>query len=160
MKNSSKPNEATFYKIKFTKLIIILAIAVLVFCTAGIGFCVYQIILHGIIDFYDVMKYPFLLLVSSFCISLVIAILIKSQYVIDKTYLTSQFGFIKSKYEIKNISSVLLDMNTNKLTVQCNEEFFVISLQKDWNEAFIHDLLKVNPNIDYSFTFSDENKNH
>ena len=158
MKNISAPKEAKIYKIKFTKTIIALAIGVLVFCSVGIGISVYRIIVHGIGGFYDVLKYPFLILVSVFCIALVIAILIKSQYIINQKYLISQFGFIKSNYEIKKITSVVLDMDTNKLSVYCGNEYFVISLNKDWNEAFVRDLLSVNPSIDYSFTLSDNQK--
>ena len=158
MKNPSTPKEAKIYKIQFTKIIIALAVAVLVFCTVGIGFSIYQITSRGIGGFYDILKYPFLILVSIFCIALVIAILVKSQYLIDHVYLTSQFGFIKSQYEIKKITSVVLDMDTNKLTVYSGEEFFVLSLHKDWNEAFVRDLIAVNPSIDYSFTLSDNNK--
>ena len=156
MKNISAPKDIKIYKIKFTKAIIALAIAVMVFCTAGIIFSILQIIHHGIVDFSDVLKYPFLILISVFCIALVIAILVKSQYVINQNHLTSQFGFIKSKFDIKKITAVILDTDTNKLTVHCGEEFFIISLDKEWNEAFVRDLLAVNPHIDYSFTVSEK----
>ena len=158
MKNQSTPNEAKIYKIQFSKIIVALAIAVLFFCTISIGFSCYQIFTKKILDFYDVMKYPCLMAISLLCIVLVVSILIKSQYVIDKTHLTTQFGFIKSKYEIKLITSVVLDMKSNKLTVNCGEEFFLISLNKDWNEAFVRDLISVNPTIEYSFTFSNSDK--
>ncbi len=156
MKNISAPKEAKIYKIKFTKAILALAVAVMVFCTVGIVFSIVQIINHGIIDFYDILKYPFLILISIFCTALVLAILIKSQYIIDQQYLTSQFGFIKSKFDVKKITAIILDTDTNKLTVNCGEEFFIISLDKEWNEAFVRDLLAVNPHIDYSFTFSEK----
>jgi hypothetical protein len=110
----------------------------------------------GVNNAYDFLKYPFLILVSIFCISLVIAILVKSQYTIDEIYLTSQLGFIKSKFEIKKITSILLNMDTQKLTVFCGEEFFVLLLNKDWNELFAKDLLVINPAIEYNFTYSDK----
>ncbi len=156
MKNVSLPKDSKIYKIQFTKTIIALAIAVLIFCCAGIGFSIYQISLRGINGLREILKYPFLILVCIFCIVIVISILMKSQYLIDERYLTSQFGFIKSKYDIKNITSIVLDTDKNKLTIHCQEEFFIISVNKEWNEAFVRDLLAVNPNIDYSFTFSDK----
>ena len=158
MKNQSAPKEAKIYKIQFTKAIIAVSIAILLFCTVGIVVSIIQINSRGINGFYDILKYPFLILVSIFCIALVIAILVKSQYAIDSIYLTSQFGFIKSKYEIKKITAIVLNTDTNKLSIECKEEFFVISLNKEWNEAFVRDLLAVNPSIDYSFTFSDDKK--
>lgn len=158
MKNQSSPNTAKTYKIQFTNLIICLAIAVLLFCAAGIVFSIYRIATLGITNMNDVLKYPFLILVSLFCIALVIGILVKSQYIIDETYLISQFGFIKSKFEIKKITSMLLNMDTKKLTVYYGEEFFVLSLQKDWTEVFARDLLDVNPAIEYSFHYPSEDK--
>ena len=156
MKNSLLPKEAKIYKIQFTKTIIILAIAVLIFCCIGIGFSIYQISQRGVNGLREILKYPFLILVSIFCIVIVISILAKSQYLIDERYLTSQYGFIKSRYDIKNITSIVLDTDKNKLTIHCQEEFFIISVNKEWNEAFVHDLLAVNPSIDYSFTLSDK----
>ncbi len=156
MKNSSLPKEAKIYKIQFTKLILTLAITVIIFCSIGIAFSIYQIVQRGVHGFGEFLKYPFLILVSIFCIVIVVSILVKSQYLIDERYLTSQYGLIKSRYDIKNITSVILDTEKYKLTIYCQEEFFIIAVNKEWNEAFVRDLLAVNPNIDYSFTFSDK----
>ena len=138
MKNQSSPNTAKTYKIQFTNLIICLAIAVLLFCATGIVFSIYRIATLGITNMNDVLKYPFLILVSLFCIALVIGILVKSQYIIDETYLISQFGFIKSKFEIKKITSMLLNMDTKKLTVYYGEEFFVLSLQTNQPDETVY----------------------
>ena len=156
MKNISEPKSAKIYKIKFTKAIIAVAIAVLVFCVIGIVFSVIQLAKVGVASAFEMLKYPFLILISLFCIAVVIAILVKSEYVIDSQYLISKFGFIHSKYDIKKITAVVLDTDTYKLTVQCGEEFFVISVNKEWNEAFVRDLMAVNSNIDYSFTYSNK----
>ena len=88
---------------------------------------------------------------------LVTAILIRSQYVVDKQYLITQYGLIKSKFAIKDITAVTLDSDSQKLTVNFGEPYTVISVSPAWNEQFVRALLAVNPNIDYSFTFS-ENK--
>ena len=109
----------------------------------------------GLNGFSDYLKYPFLLLVSVFCIVIVVALLIKSQYIIDEKYFTSQYGFIKSRYEIGKITSIVLDTDTYKLTVHMGEEYFFLSLSKEWNENFVRALLAVNPAIDYSFTFAE-----
>lgn len=156
MKNVSQPKSAKIYEIKFTKAIIAVAIAVLIFCAFGIAFSVIQLIKVGVASAFEMLKYPFLILISLFCIAVVVAILVKSEYVIDTQYLTSKFGFIHSKCDVKKITAVVLDTDTYKLTVQCGEEFFVISVNKEWNEAFVRDLMAVNPNIDYSFTSSND----
>ncbi len=148
-------NQAKTFKITFTKTILLLAIAILVICVVGIGVSVYRIIEYGINGFTDVLKYPFLIGVCVFCIVLVIAIFVKSQYIVDDQYFTSQYGFIKSKLLLKDVTSVVLDTDTYKLTVYMGEEYCVLSLAKEWNEEFVRALLAANPKIDYSFTFAE-----
>ena len=146
------------FKIQHTPLIIALCIAALILCIIAVIVSVLRIIDFGINGFNDVIKYPFLIAVSLFCIVLVISVLLKSQYIIDNQSLISQFGFVKSKFAIKDITAVVLDTDTYKLTVKFGEEYTVAGLNKQWNEEFVRALLKVNPSIDYSFTFT-ENKN-
>jgi len=157
MKNQSSPNKATYFTIKFSKTILVLAVAVLCLCVASIIVSILNMKRFGLNGFSDYLKYPFLLLVSVFCIAIVVALLIKSQYIIDETYFISQYGFIKSRYEIEKITSIVLDTDTNKLTVYMGEEFFVLSLNKEWNEKFVRALLNVKPSIDYSFTVAEKN---
>ncbi|MBQ8295857.1 MAG: hypothetical protein IJX87_05435 [Clostridia bacterium] len=155
MKKTSVPQEAKIFKYRFTPTLIVLAIAVIALCVAGIAVSIYQISRFGIREAIELLKYPFLTLISLFCIVLMIAILIKSQYCVDEKYLTTQFGFIKSKTEIQSITGLILDTDTYKLTVQMGEEFAVLSLSKEWNEDFTRALLDVNPKIDYSFTLAE-----
>jgi len=147
------------FKIQFSKIIYFLAVAVFALCGTSIGISIYRIISFGITSFTDVLKYPFLIFVSVFCLVIIIALLIKSQYIIDKKYLTVQYGLIKSKFELKSITSMVLDMTTSKLTVNMGEEFTVLTTSKDWNEDFVRAILAENPSVDYSFIFSDEKNN-
>ncbi len=156
MKNSSTPVRACF-KYQFTKLMIVLAIAVLLLCGVGLGFSVYRIYAYGLRQFSDYLQSPFLIAVCLFCIALVVSMLVKSQYVITSTHYITQFGFIKSKFLIKDITALELDTDTGKLTVFVGEEFSVLSLSPKWSDDFISALRKVNPNIDFSFTLT-ENK--
>lgn len=158
MKKTTAPQEAKIFKITFSKTILALSIVILLICFAGIGISVWRIFSFGIHSFNDVLKYPFLILVGGFCIAVVVAILIRSQYILDKEYLTAQFGFVKTKYDVKKITSLLLDTDSKKLTVNCGEEFFVLMLSNNWNEEFVRALLSINPDIDYSFTLSDNEK--
>lgn len=155
MKNQSSPNKATYFTIKFSKTILVLAVAVLCLCVASIVVSILNMKRFGLNGFSDYLKYPFLLLVSVFCIAIVVALLIKSQYIIDETYFISQYGFIKSRYEIEKITSIVLDTDTNKLTVYMGEEFFVVTTNPDWNNDFVQALRKVKPDIEFSFTLTE-----
>ncbi len=153
MKNQSPTREV--YKIKFSKTLLVLCIAVLALCSAGIGVSVWRVLEHGVRSFADALKSPFLIAVCVFCIVVVVCLLIKSQYVVEGERFLTQFGFIKSRFSIKEITSLLLDCQKNKLTMKFGEEFFVITVHPDWQEKLVRSLLNVNPDIDYSFTLTD-----
>lgn len=136
-------------------MIICLCIAILLLCGVGIGVSVWRIVRFGIKGFTDVIKYPFLIAVCIFCIVIVIGILIRSQYIVDGENFITQFGLIKSKFAIREITSVLLDRDLKKLSIYFGEQYSVISVSHEWNEELVRALLAVNPNIDYGFTLSD-----
>ena len=156
MKNKNEQTSNNF-KIKFTKAIYFLCIAILILSVASIVVALWQILRFGVSGFSEYLKYPLLLLISVFCIVVVISLLVKSQYVVNEQDLITQFGFIKSKFPIKSITSMLLDTDTKKLTVYMNEQFIVLNSSADWNEQLVRAILNVNPNIEYSFTLA-ENK--
>ena len=153
MKNQSSTRQV--FKIKFSKTVVILCIAVLALCGAGIGVSVWRILEHGVRSFADALKSPFLIAVCVFCIVVVICLLIKSQYVVEDERFLTQFGFIKSKFSIKEITSLVLDCQKNKLTMKFGEEFFIVTINPAWQENLVRALLAVNPDIDYSFTLTD-----
>ncbi len=155
MSSQKTPQEATYFKIKFSKTVIILCIAVFALCGVGIGLSAWRIVRFGVHQFSDVLKYPFLIAVCLFCIALVVSILVKSQYVVDDKHFTTQFGFIKTKFVIKDITSLILNTEAKKLTVYFGEQYTVISVAPEWNEVFVRALLAANPDIDYSFTLAD-----
>ncbi|MBE5745397.1 MAG: hypothetical protein E7355_04605 [Clostridiales bacterium] len=155
--------QTNYFKIKFTGLIYALIAGVILLSCASIFVSVWQIAKFGLNEFSDYLKYPLLILISLFCIVVVISMLIKSQYVVDKQYLTSYYGFIKSRFPIQQITEMVLDTDTKKLTIRFNEQFITLNMRFDWREAFIRAILDANPNVDYSFTMAenkpqDENK--
>lgn len=154
MKNTSSPNTARF-KIKFTPLVIALCIVVFLLCAGGIALSVWRIVRFGVHGFNDILKYPFLIAVCVFCIVLMICILAKSQYVVTDQHFITQFGFIKSKFVVKDVTSIVYNTDTKKVTLYFGEQFMVVSVCPEWQEEFIRALMKVNPEIDYSFTLSD-----
>ena len=157
MKKQNLEQQRTF-PIRFSWKIILLCVLALLLCAAAIAVTVYRLIENGGIKvFNDVLRYPFLIAVALACAVLVIALLIKSDYAVDKTYLTTRFGLIKSRTELKAITAIVSDKQTNKLTVKMGEEYAVISVDASWCEDFVRAILDGNPSIDYSFTLT-ENK--
>ena len=156
MKKQSAPQEAKKFKFRFTPMMIILAIAVILLCIAGIVLSILRIINEGINGFSDALKSPFLILICLFGITVVIALLIRSQYVITDREFITQFGFIKSKFPLDKFTAITLDTDQRKLTVNMNEEFFIISTHPDWNNDLAQALRERNPNIEFSFTVADK----
>ena len=155
MSKKHAPQAAKYFKYKFTITMTLLIVAVLLLSLAGIGVSSYRIWKNGIHGLNDVLKDPLLILVCLFLIAIVLGILIKSQYVITETHYVTQFGFIRSKFLIKDVTAVTLDMNTKKLTVNVGEQYTVLSLSPEWHNDFIQALLAVNPKIKYDVTLTD-----
>ena len=159
MKKTNKKNTDSCFRYQFSKTILLCALAVLLLCFVGIVLSAYRIMKYGVYGFSDFLKYPFLILVCVFCIILVISILIKSQYVLNEQNFIVQFGFIKSKYPTKDITSILLNTEHKKMTVYFGEDFIVLSMTDSGNDAFAKALMKLNPDVEYSFTLADNTDN-
>lgn len=152
MKTNSTPKKAKYFKYQFTPMLIILSIAVILLCLAGMVVSIYRIAKFGISDAFELLKSPLLILICIFCIATMVSVLVKSQYIVDETYYTTQFGFIKSKFPIKDITKLELDTDTQKLTVYVGEQFSVLSLSPEWNHDFVTAIREVNPDIEFTFT--------
>ncbi len=155
MDKQKKPTQAKYFKYQLSKTMIALAIAVILLCGAGIGVSVYRIVAFGIHGFTDTLQSPFLIGICLLCIVIVVGILVKSQYVVDDRYYYLQFGFVKSKFAISDVTSLELNTTTNKLTVFIGEEYSVLTLNEKWREEFIAALRAVKPQIDFTFTLAE-----
>ncbi len=156
-KKTSNPQSENF-RYKLTPVLLLLCALVLILCAAGIAITVYRMILNGgILSPTDFLKYPFLIAVCLFCIAIIVALLIKSQYIVTDEEFITQFGFIKTKYPVKKITAIEHDRDLHKLNVKFGEEYCVLSCPPEWADDFVRALLKANPDIDYSYTLT-ENK--
>ena len=154
---SKQDTSTKIFKIKFSKAIYALIIGVVLLCLASIAVSAWQILRFGLSGFTDFLRYPLLILISVFCIAVVISMLMKSQYTIDKKHLISYYGFIKSRFPVQKITTMLFDTDTKKLTIRFGEQFIVLNMDYDWRDDFIRALTEANPEISYSFTMA-ENK--
>ena len=140
---------------KFSPTLLLLCGLVILLCLAGIAVSVYRMIANGgILTFYDFLKYPFLILICVFCIVLIVALLIKSEYSLIGTELVTRFGLIKSRYDVLKITALTHDRELSKLQINFGEEFFVLTLDSAWEDDFVREIVKINPNADYSYTLT------
>lgn len=157
MKQKKEETKIYRFPFKLGKLTVALCILALILCVVGVTLSIWRISNEGINGITDALRNPFVILVCLLCALIITALLIKSQYVVDETNFTTQFGLIKSKTPVKSITAIEEDREKGRLTMYFGEDFSVVAVKKEWNDDFIHALLQVNPEIDYSFTMT-ENK--
>ena len=150
-------SNARAFKMKKSPLIIGLCIAVILLCIAGMIVGVVNITINGINGFNDILRYPFLLLIEIACIVLVVAMLIKAEYIVDEKNVIAKYGIVKNVFPLSEITSIVLDSDTKKLTLNMENGYFVLNMYEQDNHEFVQAIRQRNPKIDFSFTLT-ENK--
>lgn len=133
---------------------IALFIVALLLCVAGLIISVYRLSNQGIDQFLDALQSPLLIAICVFAIVFIICVLAKSQYVVTDKHYISQFGFIKSRFLIKQVTKIELDSDTKKLTVFVGEEYMVLSIVPEQNDDFVQAMREANKNIEFTFTLA------
>lgn len=149
------------FKYKFTKLTISLIYIGIVLCLVGIGINIYSVSTSNIDEaakiIYPIIQYALLFLIPAVLLVLLISLILSSHYSIDGKTLKTSFGLIKSKYDIQNIQTVMLDRTSNKLFVYLtNNVLLTIVVKEELYEEFIDTLCKINPQIEYSIRSKDD----
>lgn len=135
-------------------MMIALLIVALVLCAAGLAVSIYRLYNEGVHEFIDALQSPLLIAICVFAIAFIICVLAKSQYVVTEKHYVSQFGFVKSRFLIKDVTKIELDSDTKKLTVFVGEQYMILSILPEQNDAFIQAMREVNQKIDFSFTLA------
>lgn len=143
------------FKYKFTKLTISLIYIGIALCVVGLGLNVYALMTSNISEsaniVYPIIQYTLMFLIPIALLVILISLVFSSYYSINGKTLKTSFGIIKSKYDISEIQSIVLDRTNNKLSVFMKDNtFFVIVVKEEWYEDFIDTLCKANPLIEYT----------
>lgn len=155
MKAKNSENK-TVIKIKFSKLVIGLCVLVYLLCLGGMAISIWRMLEFGVHGFSDVLKYPFLIAICAFGILLITAMLISSNYIVKNGNFITQYGFVRSKFAIKEITELTLNSDEKKLTVYFSEQYLIIAVHPSYNEKLIRAILDVNPDIKYEVTLTDK----
>ncbi|MDE6411568.1 MAG: hypothetical protein K2L02_03410 [Clostridia bacterium] len=159
-------NPVKTYKFRFTPMMIAVFSLGIALCAACFAITTWQFsefvngLRGNISSAWEWIKYLLLYFVSIFLAVLLIAMLIRSHYILTEKRLITQFGIIFSKYEIKKIRSVCLLNGTKKLNVYFDDfknRFITIVVKEEWYDDFIRTLTSINEKIEFDFT-SPENK--
>ena len=155
MKAKNSENK-TVIKIKFSKLVIGLCVLVYLLCLGGMAISIWRMLEFGVHGFSDVLKYPFLIAICAFGILLITAMLISSNYIVKNGNFITQYGFVRSKFAIKEITELTLNSDEKKLTVYFSEQYLIIAVHPSYNEKLIRAILDVNPDFKYEVTLTDK----
>lgn len=143
------------FRYRFSRLTYWLIIAGIALSVVGFGLNLFVCIKNGISSaadpVYPIIQYTLMFAVTVALFAILLSILISSYYLVDKEQIVTSFGFIKSKYKIKDIETIELDRNTNKLSVYFSDDtFVVIVVKEEWYSQFVQAILDISPKIEYS----------
>lgn len=143
------------FRYKFSKPITALIYISITLCFVGVGINIFLIITGDVKSaanpVYPIIQYTLMFLIPAVLLIILVSLLISSYYSIEDKYFKTSFGIIKSKYEISDIETVILDRTTNKLNVYFkNNSFIVVVVKDEWYNDFIDALCKANRNISFS----------
>lgn len=143
------------FKFKYSKLITAAIYAGMALAIAAFGVTLYNVIKGDFLQsnnlIYPILSYGIMFIISVLMFVILVSLLVSSYYSVDSKILKTSFGIIKSKFKIENIESIVLDRQTNKLTVHfADKTFILIVVKPEWYEDFISELLKNNPKIEYT----------
>lgn len=142
------------FKFKFSKLITAAIYAGMVLAVAAFGITLFTVIKDNVFgegNIYPILSHGIMFIISLLLFIVLLSLLISSYYSIDGKILKTSFGIIKSKFKIENIESIVLDRQTNKLTVHfADKSFILVVVKPEWYEDFVSEILKSNPKIEYT----------
>ena len=153
------------YKFRFSPLMITVFTLGIVLCAACFALTSWQFVgfiggkLGDITSVWEWLKYLLLYFVSIFLAVLLIAMLIRSRYIITQKRLITQFGIIFSRYEIKKIRAIALLGGSKKLNVYFDDlknHFITIVVKEEWYDDFIKTLTAINEDIEFDFTSAED----
>lgn len=143
------------FKYKFAKLTISLIYIGIALCFVGIGINIFIICTSNLSEAaniaYPIIQYTLMFLIPIVLLVILISLILFSYYSIDERILKTSFGIIKSKYDIKEIQTLILDRTNDKLCVHLkNNALFTIVIKEELYGDFIDALCRANPQVEYT----------
>lgn len=143
------------FKYKFSALTRVFIWLGLALAAVAFGLTLYNVISGSYNNsaniIYPIISYAAMFFASALMATMLISLLVSSYYAVGEKKFKTSFGLVKSVFDTDNIVKILLDRETNKLTVFFKDNSFVVVVVKtEWYEDFISELLKCNPSIEYT----------
>ena len=157
------------YKFSFSPLMITVFSLGIALCAACFALTSWQFaefvggVRGNIASVWEWLKYVLMYFVSIFLAILLIAMLIRSRYIVTEKQLITKFGIIVSKYEIKKIRAIALLGGSKRLNVYFDDfknRFMTIVVREEWYDDFIKTLTSINEHIEFDFTSVEDERDN
>ena len=161
--NDRPSRPGTRYRFRFTALTLAVLLAGLALCLAAIGLTTWQFAdflrAGSLGNALEWLKFALLYGVSGALAILIVAMFVRSEYVLTDRELTLVFGFVRSKSPLSTISSVHLFKGANRLVVYFEDaktRYMAIVIKDTLYETFAKDLISRSEHIAFSFSTAEE----
>ena len=150
------------FPFKFTAMMKIVLILLLILCVGGLALTVWQFVgfLKGDSSIvWEWLKYILMFFVCGLLFVLVIAMFVRSRYIITDTELVLQFGFIKTRYALKKIRSIRHFLGSGRLAIYFDDmknQYAIIVVKESWFKDFVEALKENNDAIEFDFVSAEE----
>ncbi len=145
------------YKFQFSKTMYAVFILGALLCLAGVGASIYRIASGSVATDYDWIGVCVMIFACLFLVALIISMLIRSVYVVDEKYFTLWLGFIRTRYELKQINSVHLFEGAGRLVVYYKDNgYAAVVIKRDEFDDFIQTVTKFCDKIGFSYSTAEE----
>lgn len=151
------------YKFKLSKLVIAILIVGVVVAVACSVLNVVRFVRiatsNDEIRIYDYFTLIITLAISVLFTVVAFGVIFNSYYEITKKQIILRWGILKNAIDLYEVTEIVLNLQTNKLTVNFQDEsYFVIVVNKEWYESFIDDIKEVSPKILFTVNSEPEKK--
>lgn len=147
------------FQYEFSKLIKILIFVALVLCALGLALNVWRVVNVGADNFYSTLQYVLIFAVTIGAPIVLISMLISSGYEITDQHIVSNFGIIKSRFKLDDVSKLVYVTSKNKLFVYFKDDTYMnIIVNEKWIQEFIGCVLEKRKKIEIEYTTGEENE--
>ena len=137
------------FKFRYSKTVWVLLCIVVILSVTGLCWNIFNMI-NADGNTLNLISSAIIAVLSLIITVFVISVMVYGRYAVDKKYLYSYFGFIKSKTPITDIIGITHFKKSDKLVVYFKtEEYTVIVISPDEYERFILSVREVNPAVTF-----------
>ncbi len=146
------------FRFKYPVIVWILLAAVLLLSVAGLCWNIFNLISVMPNDVLKQVLYGVIVALNGALVVLTVSVGVYGTYVIKGENLYSYFGFIRTKYEIKDIVEITHFKKTDKLVVYFKDEkYTVIVISPELYDDFVLAIREINKQIVYDKKIEGEN---